>query len=201
LTRFAGGLFGRVYDPLMAPLESLGLRGMRRDLLRRLRGRVLELGVGTGKNLPLYPDGVERLVGIDPDEAMLKRAGERARAARFPVELVVGSAEELPFEEESFDAVAATLAFCTIPDPERAFAEARRVLKQGGELRLLEHVEMERRPIAWAQAKATPVWKRVAGGCHLDRDTLKLVREAGFSVERVERCLDGLVLTIYARKP
>lgn len=201
MTRFAGGLFGRVYDPLMAPLESLGLRGMRRDLLRGLRGRVLELGVGTGRNLPLYPDGVERLVGIDPDEAMLKRAGERARAARFPVELVVGSAEELPFEEESFDAVAATLAFCTIPDPERAFAEARRVLKQGGELRLLEHVEMERRPIAWAQAKATPVWKRVAGGCHLDRDTLKLVREAGFSVERVERCLDGLVLTIHARKP
>ncbi|MDQ3658264.1 MAG: methyltransferase domain-containing protein [Actinomycetota bacterium] len=148
--------------------------------------------------MPLYPPSVERLHGIDPDEAMLSRA-RRTEEAAFPVELVAGSAEELPFDDQGFDAVSATLAFCTIPHPAEALLEARRVLKGGGELRLLEHVRIEHRPIGWLQEKATPLWKRVTGGCHLDRDTLALVHEAGFEVERVERHLDGLVLAVFAR--
>lgn len=195
-----GGLFSRFYDPLTAPLEELGLRKLRRKTLRGVRGNVLELGVGTGKNFPLYPPSVERLVGIDPDEAMLRRAEQRAGESTFPVEVVEADAEELPFEDESFDAVTATLVFCTVPDPARALREARRVLTRGGQLRLLEHVRMERRPVAWTQKKATPVWKRLAGGCHLDRDTLSLVRRAGFEVDLVEHHLDGLVLVIFARK-
>ncbi|MDQ3637414.1 MAG: class I SAM-dependent methyltransferase [Actinomycetota bacterium] len=196
----AGSLFSSLYDPLTAPLEELGLRELRRKTLRGVRGNVLELGVGTGKNFPLYPPSVERLVGMDPDEAMLRRAEQRAGKASFPVEAVEADAEELPFEDESFDAVTATLVFCTIPDPARALREARRVLTRGGQLRLLEHVRMERRPAAWTQKKATPVWKRLAGGCHLDRDTLSLVCRAGFEVDLVERHLDGLVLVIFARK-
>lgn len=117
------------------------------------------------------------------------------------MELLEADAEELPFEDESFDAVAATLVFCTIPDAERAIREARRVLRRGGELRLLEHVKMERSPISWAQQKATPVWRRLAGGCHLDRDTLGLIERSRFLVERVDRRLDGLMLSIAARKP
>lgn len=195
------GIFSRLYDPLIAPLEELGLRKLRGKTLRGLRGEVLELGVGTGRNFPLYPPEVRHLTGIDPDRVMLRRAERRSREAPFTMEVVPAGAEELPFEDESFDAVASTLVFCTVPDPLRALEEAQRVLKRGGELRLLEHVRMERRPIAWAQEKATPLWKRVAGGCHLDRDTLSLVRDTKFKVERVERHLDGLVLAIFARKP
>lgn len=195
------GLFGRLYDPVMEVPENLGLRRLREKALDGLRGRVLELGIGTGRNLPLYPEGVTHLVGVDPDGAMLDRARGRTRQAPFPVDLIPASAEELPFGDAHFDAAVATLAFCTIPDPQKALSEARRVLKEGAGLRLLEHVRMDRQRLAWAQEKATPIWKRLAGGCHLDRDTLAAVREAGFEVERVERHLDGLVLTVFARNP
>ncbi len=181
--------------------EKLGLGRLREESLDGLRGRVLEVGVGTGRNVPFYPDGVTFLAGIDPDEVMLDRARKRARSAPFSVDLIPASAEELPFEDAMFDAAVATLAFCTIPDPQKALLEARRVLKEGAEFRLLEHVRMEREPVAWVQEKATPLWKRAAGGCHLDRDTLAAVREAGFEVERVDRHLDGLVLGIFARSP
>jgi len=181
--------------------EKLGLGRLREESLDGLRGRVLEIGVGTGRNVPFYPDGVTYLAGIDPDEVMLDRARKRARSAPFPVDLIPASAEELPFEEAGFDAVTATLAFCTIPGPQKALREARRVLKRGGEFRLLEHVRMGQKPVGWLQEKATPLWKRVAGGCHLDRDTLAAVTEAGFEVERTERHLDGLVLGIFARSP
>lgn len=144
----------------------------------------MELGVGTGRNLPLYPPAVEQLSGIDPDEIMLTRAEKRAREVPFPVELILAPAEELPFGDGSFDAVVSTLVFCTVPDPSKALGEVRRVLKSGGEFRLLEHVKMKQEPIGWLQEKATPLWKRVAGGCHLvDRKTLSMVREAGFELE------------------
>jgi ubiquinone/menaquinone biosynthesis C-methylase UbiE len=195
----AANLFGRLYDPVMELPENMGLRRLREQVLQSLRGRVLELGIGTGRNFPLYPSTVEGLSGIDPDQVMLRRAEKRARKAPFPVDLILVSAEQLPFEEVSFDAAVATLTFCTIPDPQRALREVRRVLKRGGEFRLLEHVRIEREPVRWAQEKATPVWKRVAGGCHLDRDTLAAVREAGFEVERVERYLGGVMLGIFAR--
>lgn len=194
-------VFGRLYDPAMELPENLGLRRLREETLRGVHGRVLELGIGTGRNLPLYPSAVERLFGIDPDEVMLGRAEKRARRLPFPAELLLASAEELPFDDGSFDAVVSTLVFCTVPDPPKALGEVRRVLKRGGEFRLLEHVRMGHKPVAWLQERATPLWKRVAGGCHLDRDILAAVREAGFEVERVERHLDGLVLTVFARNP
>jgi ubiquinone/menaquinone biosynthesis C-methylase UbiE len=160
---------------------------------------VLELGVGTGLNLPLYPPEVGEVTGIDPDESMLRQAGRRADRAAVPVRLVPAPAEELPFEAAGFDAVVVTLALCTIPEPGIALREARRVLKPGGEFRALEHVRVE--GIGRLQEVATPVWKRVAGGCHLDRDTLDRVRAAGFEVRRVDRRLGGLLLSIYARNP
>ncbi len=194
-------LFSRLYDPVMELPENLGLWRLRQKLLRGLRGWVLELGVGTGRNLPLYPPRVEYLAGIDPDEVMLNQAEERARKVPFPVDLILTSAEDLPFEEDSFDAVAATLVFCTIPDPPRALQEVRRVLKPNGSFSLLEHVKMKQQPIAWMQEKATPLWKHLAGGCHLDRDTLGVVRAGGFEVERVGPLLGGLLLEIVARAP
>jgi ubiquinone/menaquinone biosynthesis C-methylase UbiE len=179
--------------------ENLGFRQLRRGALRDVRGRALELGIGTGRNLPLYSPQVASVVGIDPDEVMLDQAQERARKVPFPVDLLLTSAEELPFAEDSFDAVVATLVFCTIPDPMRALQEVRRVLKPNGGFYLFEHVRMKQKPIAWMQEKATPLWKHLAGGCHLDRDTLRLVHNAGFAVERVDCLLGGLLLDIVAR--
>lgn len=124
-------LFSRLYDPATEPAERLGLRERRREDLRGLRGRVLELGIGTGRNIPLYPNGVESLFGIDPDETMLRQAERRASEVPFPVELVPAPAEELPFEDASFDAVVATLVFCTVPDPVQALGEVRRTLREG----------------------------------------------------------------------
>lgn len=195
------GLFSRLYDPIMEVPENLGLQRLRREALRGVQGRVLELGIGTGRNLPLYPAAVNYLIGIDPDEAMLRQARRRAGKASFPVELLLASAEDLPFEEDSFDVVVGTLVFCTISDPPQALREVRRVLKPRGEFHLLEHVRMERKSVARIQEKATPLWKHVAGGCHLDRDTLGMVRDAGFELGRVEPHLGGLFLNILARPP
>ena len=191
------GLFSCLYDPLMELPENLGLRRLRREVLWGLRGGGLGLGIGTGRNLSLYPPTVECLFGVDPDEVMLSQAEKRAHNVSFPVELILAASEELPFKDGSFDAVVSTLVFCTIPDPPKALEEVQRVLKSGGEFRLLEHVKVNQKPIGWLQKKATPLWKHVAGGCHLDRDTLTMVREAGFEVEQVERHLQGLALSIF----
>jgi hypothetical protein len=116
----SASLFSRLYDPVMELPERAGLRRLRAKTLQGVRGRVLKLGIGTGRNLPLYPPSVERLCGIDPDEIMLRRARERSKHVPFPVDLRLASAEELPFEDETFAAVTATLVFCTVADPPRA---------------------------------------------------------------------------------
>lgn len=193
-------LFSRAYDPIIAPAERLGLDGLRRSTLRGLSGDVLELGVGTGRSLAAYPASVSSLTGIDPDEAMLARAASRARERGLPARLLPATAESLPFSDRSFDIVTAFLTLCTVEDQGAALGEARRVLALGGELRLVEHVRL-RGSLGRLQEALTPAWKRVAGGCHLDRRTLSGVREAGFEVERVERYLGGLVLGIFARRP
>ncbi len=195
------GLFARLYDPCTQSLEKMGLRRLRREILGGVRGRVLEVGIGTGTNLPLYPPAVEHVVGIDPDQIMLRRAEKRARETSFPVRLVLATAEELPLEKDGFDTVVSTLVLCSVAEPPRALEEVRRVLRSGGEFRLLEHVKLNQRPLGLVQEKATPLWKHLAGGCHLDRDTLSAVREAGLEVERVEPHLRGLVLSIFTRNP
>lgn len=197
---------GRFYDAVLALPERAGLARLRAELVAGLRGRVLEVGVGTGLNLSFYPPEVREVVGLDPDEGMLRQAEDRVRrsgaddASRGScVSLVAGSAEELPFATGSFDAAVATLAFCTIPEPDLALRELRRTLRPGGEVRLMEHVRVE--SIGRLQELATPVWKRVAGGCHLDRETEERVRAAGFEVRGVERRLGGALICIFARSP
>ena len=191
-----------MYDPLMAPLAPLGLRRWREWATRAARGRTLEVGVGTGQNLPLYRG--ERaaifVTAIDPDGASLSRARERRNeSARF-VSLQQARAEALPFADESLDTVIATLAFCTIGDPAGALREVRRVLKTGGAFRLVEHVRVHNRPIAALQEVLTPLWTHVAGGCHLNRDTLAAVEQAGFRVRGVRQLFGGLVIGIDAIK-
>jgi ubiquinone/menaquinone biosynthesis C-methylase UbiE len=187
-----------IYDAVMWPVERLWLRPLRQRLVSTARGRVLEIGIGTGANLLYYPAEIE-LTSIDPNENFLKRARHRATTLGRPITLLVGHAEELPFADRSFDTVIASFVFCTVADPVRALCEVRRVLKPGGQFRLLEHVRVHNPVGAKVQDLLTPLWKHIANGCHLNRDTLSLVQSNGFRTESVREYLNGLVLEVGAR--
>lgn len=177
----------------MRPIEALGLSRRRSALLRDARGLVLEVGAGTGLNLPHYRDA-STVIATEPEPAMLMQARPRAASAKVPVRLVCADAQSLPFADGTFDCAIATCVFCTVPDPLAGFRELRRVLRPDGELRLLEHV---RAPSAWAarlQDLAAPGWSRLAGGCRLNRPTLETVQAAGFRVTHLERRFGGVVI-------
>lgn len=196
-------LFARSYDLLLAPGELLGLRQLRRRLLALAGGNVLELGAGTGLNLPYYHPHVS-VVLTEPDNTMLNKARSRLRGVgayrqESPAILQAG-AQYLPFRDGSFDAVVATLVFCTVPDPLAGLKETYRVLQPGGRLLLLEHVRAPWRFISLLQDAITPLWRRLAGGCHPNRDTLSVVQAAGFHSLGVRRLLGGLLLEITAER-
>jgi ubiquinone/menaquinone biosynthesis C-methylase UbiE len=167
-------VFAAIYDRLMNATEKAGMRDMRAELLADARGRVLELGAGTGLNLDHYGSAVTELVLTEPDPHMAKRMRRKVSAAETPfaVDVVETGAESLPFEDRSFDTVVGTLVFCTIPDPQAAAAEVSRVLKPDGRLLLLEHVRGEHghRLERWQDRFERP-WGLFAGGCHPNRDT------------------------------
>jgi ubiquinone/menaquinone biosynthesis C-methylase UbiE len=176
-------LVAALYDRAMANLEAAGLSQWRRELLSPLQGRVLEIGAGTGRNLEMYPAAVTELVLAEPDRHMRARLESRARGARPSVEVIEAPAEALPFPDGHFDAAVSTLVLCSVQDPSRAASELRRVIRPGGRLVVIEHVGAEpgSRRARW-QAGIEPVWKRVAGNCHLTRNTAATLSEAGFDV-------------------
>jgi ubiquinone/menaquinone biosynthesis C-methylase UbiE len=182
-------VFAAVYDRLMASTETAGMRDLRAELLADASGRVLELGAGTGLNLDHYGAGVTELVLTEPDPHMAKRLRRKAGDAGkdFDVTIVEAGAERLPFEDEGFDRVVATLVFCTVPDAEAAVSEAHRVLKPDGRLLLLEHVRAERegRLSRWQDRLERP-WGWLAAGCHPNRDTLATLR-GDFDVSGLRR--------------
>ena len=190
-------LFSYVYDAIMYPQERLGLWKLRRKVVGPAAGRVLEVGVGSGLNFSYYEQATE-LVGIDPDGFLLKKAARRAREQSYPIHLEVGDAENLPFADASFDTVVATLVFCSVPDAVRGFREMRRVLKPGGRVRLLEHVRSEGPRMARFQDFITPTWRRIAGGCHMNRDTVARVKEAGFTLDEMKRYKSAVVMAGHA---
>ena len=172
-------MWGPSYDFLMRPLESAGLARLRDELLREARGRVLEIGVGTGLNASHYPPEAA-VLGIEPDASMRRRAQRRSGPK---LQVRDGDAQHLDLPDASFDTVVGTLVFCSIPDVDAALAEAVRVLKPGGRLLLLEHV----RPAgAWGMVAdaVTPGWKLFTGGCHLNRDPKPKLEALGLSLER-----------------
>jgi ubiquinone/menaquinone biosynthesis C-methylase UbiE len=161
--------------------RSRAILDERKRWVPRARGEVLELGVGSGLNLAFY-DGatVAKVTGIDPSAPLLARAARRATTAPVPVELLRGHAEHLPFEDRSFDSAVMTYALCSVDDPVRVLAELRRVLRPGGELVFVEHgLARDAATRRW-QRRLTPVWRRVGGGCHLDRDIAAILRDAGY---------------------
>jgi ubiquinone/menaquinone biosynthesis C-methylase UbiE len=176
--------FAAFYDLFDRAMEEGWMAERRARLLSEARGAVLEIGGGTGANLPHYR-AAERVVVSEPDPFMRKRLRPRLGEAPAPVEVSEAGAEALPFADGSFDSVVSTLVLCTVPDQGAALAEVRRVLKPGGRLLFIEHVRGEGR-IARLQDRIEPVWRRLMGGCHPNRDTLSAVESAGFVVGPVE---------------
>jgi ubiquinone/menaquinone biosynthesis C-methylase UbiE len=167
-------------------------RERRAALVPLARGEVLEIGIGSGLNLPFYSSAVTRLRGIDPSAELLAIAGSKLDVAGFPVELLLEGAERLSVSDASVDTVLTTWTLCSIPDPARALAEMRRVLRPGGRLLFVEHGSAPDAAVRRWQKRLDPVWTRLAGGCHLDRRIDKLIRSSGFGMERLQaRYLPG----------
>ncbi len=186
-----------VYDVVMAPLGWMGLTAARRRLVEGLSGKVLEVGTGTGLALPGYPSSVRSVVAIDVDEEALARARRR----RPGVTLLQADVQDLPFPDASFDAVVSSLVFCSVPAPGRGLEEVFRVLRPGGELRLLEHVRAPHPALAFTQDVLTPLWCKATGGCRLNRETHGMVRAVGFDVVRRVVRLGGVGEELVAVKP
>jgi len=183
-----------LYDAVCALYERGGIGRWRHLLTAGAYGAVLDLGSGTGRNLPLLPADV-RIVALDPSLDALERA--RRRAPTVP--LVVGSAEALPFRAGTFDTVLSGLAFCCVDDPRRGLEEVKRVLRPDGELRMLEHV---RSGISWRariQDLVQPAWTRLTGGCHPTRDTERTVEATGFRIDAAGRRAKGTARLFAAR--
>ena len=168
-------------------LDNGWVRKHRRRLIEPIEGRVLELGFGTGLNLPFYTDRVSRLDILDPAEGMHARAKERIAAATIDVHSHRLSAETLPFDDDVFDAVVSTFTLCTIRDVEAALREVRRVLAPGGHLRIFEHVASRSSSVRRWQDRLTPIQKVIGCGCHLNRDAQAIMHSAGFDVADIER--------------
>lgn len=159
----------------------------RAKVVPRARGRVLEIGIGSGLNLPFYDRSrVEALVGIEPAAELRALATVRARESGLDCRLLDASAEDIPLDDRSVDTVVTTYTLCTIPDAPRALAEMRRVLRPGGELLFSEHGRAPDASVRRWQDRLNPLWRRIGGGCNLNRQIDALVRDAGFSIAGVD---------------
>jgi ubiquinone/menaquinone biosynthesis C-methylase UbiE len=176
-------VFSAVYTAMGRLVELSEFADIRRRLLSRATGRVIEIGTGPGFNFRYYPEAVTEVVATEPDPNMLRRAKRAATDGRFPIRLRRAHAEDLPFDDGSFDVAVSTLVLCSVQQPDRALSQIRRVLKPGGTLLFIEHVRSGDPRMAGWQDRLQPVWGFFAGGCHANRDTEPAIRAAGFEIE------------------
>ena len=171
-----------VYDPFVWLGELGGMRRRRRRLLADARGRVVEIGAGTGLNIAHYPDGIAELVLAEPEQAMRRRLARRLRRHARVARIVDAPAEHLPLADGSVDTVVSTLVLCTVDEPERALREIARVLRPDGQLLFIEHVRAGSRFLAACQNTLLHPWRRFAGGCVCNRPTMELMVACGFTI-------------------
>jgi ubiquinone/menaquinone biosynthesis C-methylase UbiE len=185
-------LFARAFNRVSWLMER-DAAAHRRRMLAGASGRVVEIGAGNGINFRHYPSTVEEVVALEPEPYLRTRAQAAARDAPVPVSVTDAVADELPLEDESCDSAVASLVLCSVPDPPRALAELRRVLRPGGQLRFFEHVRSERPAQARVQTwlDRSGLWPRIGGGCHCARDTVAVIKAAGFRIERLEHVTVG----------
>lgn len=190
-------MFANIYERLSrSSAERSFMEPLRKEIIDRATGVVLEVGAGTGLNFVLYdPARVERVEAIEPDTAMLRYAQKRLEMACVPITLTQAGAENLPFADETFDSAVATLVFCSVDDAVQGLREIMRVLKPGGLLLLVEHVRSRGSVAARVQNVVTPLTKLALGNCHWNRDTARTVAEAGFQ-ETYRRDIPGVLMPL-----
>jgi SAM-dependent methyltransferase len=176
--------FALLYDPFTWLGERTGLRAHRKALLSRARGRTLEIGTGTGLNLPHYPDDLGELVLAEPDIAMRARLEKRLKRSGRPAQLIDAPAERLPFPDRSVDTVVSTLVLCTVDAPDAALREITRVLRPDGQLLFLEHVRSQSPTLARWQDRLARPWRHFARGCRCNRATAELIVTCGLELDQ-----------------
>lgn len=178
-------------DHILPHLINLAMRNReltpyRERVVSRAEGRVLEIGIGSGLNLPFYGTRVEQIIGLEPAARLLEMAQDRSGRSKQPVTFVSGSAEAIPLDDHSIDTVVTTWTLCSIPDAVGALKEMRRVLRPGGQLLFVEHGLAPEDTIQKWQNRLTPLWKRIGGGCHLNRPIRTLIESAGFNITSLD---------------
>ena len=187
----------RVYDPFVWLGELAGMRSRRSVLVGNARGRVVEIGAGTGLNVAHYPDEITELVLTEPDAAMRRRLARRLQRDGRGARIVVAPAERLPLADASVDTVVSTLVLCTVNDPERTLGEIARVLRPDGQLLFIEHVRASSRFLAACQDYLLRPWRSFAGGCHCNRATVELMRACGFTIAADEDVWRGMPAIVH----
>src|SRR5438445_9467375 len=178
-------------DIILPRLCDLAMRNKqlvpyRERVIGAAEGRVLEIGVGSGKNLPFYRPPVREVLALEPAPRLVAMARSASHAASMPVSFLEASAEAIPLDEHSVDTIVTTWTLCSIPQASTALAEMRRVLRPGGKLVFAEHGQAPDAGVRWWQDRLTPLWRRIGGGCHLNRPIRSMIEGAGFRIDRIE---------------
>lgn len=181
------GIYSDVILPKLCDLSMSNprLHPYRERVVGAAEGRVLEIGSGSGLNLPFYRRGVREILALEPDPALLAMA-RRVPHTGIPVNFMEASAEAIPLDDNSIDTVVTTWTLCTIPGAAAALTEMRRVLRPQGKLLFVEHGLSPDRGVRWWQDRLTPIWGRISGGCHLNRPIRSIIEDAGFRIDRIE---------------
>jgi ubiquinone/menaquinone biosynthesis C-methylase UbiE len=182
------GFYNDVILPRLIDLamRNKQLRPFRERVVGAAEGRVLEIGVGSGRNLPFYRAAAREIYALEPAPRLVAMARNAPRATTMPVTFIEASAEAIPLDEHSVDTVVMTWTLCSIPEAVAALAEMRRVLRPGGRLMFVEHGQAPDARVRWWQDRLTPVWRRIGGGCHLNRPIRGMIESAGFRIDRIE---------------
>ncbi|MCL4449259.1 MAG: methyltransferase domain-containing protein [Actinobacteria bacterium] len=174
-------LFARFFTKIATKGEALGVSQHRDELLKNLKGKLVEIGAGTGLNFSHYPDSVTKVIAVEPEPYLRAQAVKQAAYTKTSIQVVGGVGQALPFEDEVFDAAVASLVLCSVSSQENTLKEILRVLKPGGELAFYEHVLAENSTLSYIQHSVDLFWPTFGGGCHTSRDTIGAIEKAGFS--------------------